>query len=196
MSALSYVYSRLDDSSLVEFGKAAGVPVGKAAGVPVGKAAGVPVGKAAGAPSRWEQAGLVTNNDERKARIKGGLPGITGYVGGAGLALTGAHRGSKKMQAAGLVGAAGGLGATAVGAHRAGNKSREKQGLKRRNALGFIGKRGARGALRATGRKVRGGKTPVRRDFSPPSALGTNQPGKAQPEWMRSYGSPGPKTGW
>ena len=172
MSELSYIYSRLDDESLVEFGKAAG------------------------APSRWEQAGFVTSNDERKARLKGGLPGIAGYAGGAGLGLAGVHRGSKKMQVAGLVGAAGGLGAAVVGGHRAGNKSREKQGLKRRNALGFIGKRGVRGALRATRRKVRGGKSPVKREFNPPSALGTAQPGKAQPEWVRSYGSPGPKTGW
>lgn len=60
-----------------------------------------------------------------------------------------------------------------------------------------VGKRGGvKRALRATGRKVRGGRTPVKRDLSPPSALGTNQPGRAQPEWMRSYGSPGPKTGW
>lgn len=52
-------------------------------------------------------------------------------------------------------------------------------------------------ALRAKGRTtVRGAAQPVRRELSPPSALGTASPTTPQPEWMRSYGTPGPRTGW
>jgi hypothetical protein len=122
MSEYDYIVDRVVDSSLVEFGKA-------------------------DSPSVWERGGLVTDNQERKARIKGALPGIGGIIAGGTLA----HRAkTPRMKAAGLGAMLGGYGAGMVGAHVGGNKARAAQGKKERNALGFIGK--SDGALIATGR--------------------------------------------